>query len=132
VTVLDASAAIDLLLDAPPFATEVRERVVAARDDLHAPHLLDVEVAQVLRRFVLGGGIPVDRAERALERLGQLRINRYPHLRLLPRALELRRNLTAYDGVYVALAEALGASLLTRDARLARAARRFVEVTLVA
>lgn len=131
-TVLDASAAIDLLLDAPPFATEIRERVLAARDDLHAPHLLDVEVGQVLRRFVLGGRVRVDRAERALDRLGQLRIIRYPHLRLLPRALELRRNLTAYDGVYVALAEALGTPLLTRDARLAHGARRLVEVTLVA
>ncbi len=127
-TVLDASAAIDLLLDAPPFATRIREHVLAAGAGMHAPHLLDVEVAQVLRRFVLAGIIRIDRAERAIDRLGELPITRYPHLRLLPRALELRRNLTAYDATYVALAEALEVPLLTRDAGMARSARRLVEV----
>lgn len=127
-TVLDASAAVDLLLGAPPFAQAVEEQVLAARGGLHAPHLLDVEVAQVLRRFVLAGVLRQERAERAIERLGELSITRYPHLRLLPRAFELRRNLTAYDAVNVALAEALDVPLLTRDAGLARSARRLVRV----
>jgi predicted nucleic acid-binding protein len=128
VTVLDASAAVDLLLDAPPFATRIREHLLAAAAGMHAPHLLDAEVAQVLRRFVLAGVLRSDRAERAVERLGQLPITRYPHLALVQRALELRRNLTAYDAIYVALAEALGVPLLTRDAGIARSARRLIEV----
>jgi len=129
VIVLDGSAVVDLLLDVRPQADRIRQEVLGG--DLHAPHLLDVEVGQVLRRFVLAGALSEARARRAVEHLGWLPITRYPHHGFLERALGLLRNLTVYDAVYVALAEALDAPLLTRDAKLARAARHRVAVRLV-
>jgi len=128
VIVIDASAAVDLLLNAPPYADSIEERVRVRGGDLQAPHLIDAEVGQVLRRFVLSGALRLERAESAIGRLGQLRITRYPHLGLLHRAMQLRRNLTVYDALYVALAEALDAPLLTRDAGIARSAGRLVKV----
>jgi predicted nucleic acid-binding protein len=82
---------------------------------------MDVEVTQVLRRFVARGEIEPERARQALEDLADLPLQRYAHDVLLPRVWELRQNLTAYDAVYVALAEVLDAPLLTRDARILRA-----------
>jgi len=121
VIVLDASAAVELLV-----GTRLGERVAARIGDpatsLHAPHLVDLEVAQTLRRYLASGTLEPDRARRALEALGQLDLTRYPHDALLPRIWALRANLTAYDAAYVALAEALGGSLLTCDSKLARAA----------
>lgn len=129
--VLDASAVVDLLLDVSPHADRIRQEVLASEGDLHAPHLLDVEVGQVLRRFVLAGVLSEARARRAVEHLGWLPITRYPHHGFLDRAIGRFRNLTVYDAVYVVLAEALGAPLLTRDAKLARAARHRIAVRLV-
>jgi predicted nucleic acid-binding protein len=97
------------------------ERLLDAAESLHAPHLLDVEVAQILRRFVRHGELAADRARQALEDLASLPVERYSHEIVLCRAWELRENLTAYDAVYVALAEVLGATLLTRDTRISRA-----------
>jgi predicted nucleic acid-binding protein len=97
---------------------------------LHAPHLLDVEVAQVLRRYASLGEIDEHRGNEAVSDLLDFPIRRYPHDFLLPRAWSLRANFTAYDAVYVALAEALNARLLTRDRRLAAAVGRHVEVQL--
>jgi predicted nucleic acid-binding protein len=94
----------------------------AAEKTLHAAHLLDVEVAHVLRRYALAGDVSAKQGSEALEDLEDLSLRRYPHDVLLPRVWELRANLTAYDAVYVALAEALDAPLLTRDRRLAGAA----------
>jgi len=88
---------------------------------LHAPHLLDVEVAQVLRRYVREKTISEQRGEEALEDLGDLPLNRYPHDFLLPRVWKLRATLTAYDAVYIALAEVLDAPLLTCDNKIASA-----------
>jgi predicted nucleic acid-binding protein len=88
---------------------------------MHAPHLLDVEVAQVLRRFVASGALAAPRAAEALTDLADLPLTRYSHEILLPRIWSLRANLTAYDAAYVALAEALDATLLTADLRLLRA-----------
>ncbi len=82
---------------------------------LTVPHLLDVEVAQVLRRFVLRGELEHQRARQAIGDLLDLPLKRYPHERLLTRAFQLANNLTMYDAIYVVLAEALGATLLTRD-----------------
>ncbi len=86
---------------------------------LSAPPLLDLEVAQVLRRHVLRGGLSAERAEGALRDLSDLQIERYPHRLFLGRIWALRSNVTPYDAAYLALAEALDAPLLTTDARLA-------------
>lgn len=118
--VVDASALLEVLLRTPA-APQVEERLFASRETLHAPHLIDLEVAQVLRRYVQGGQMSAVRARQALDDLGALRLTRWPHDALLPRVWALRANLTAYDAAYVALAEALGAPLVTRDRRLATA-----------
>ena len=116
--VLDASAALDWLLQTAA-GQRIEQRIYSHRESLHAPHLLDLEVGQVLRRLVREGAVSAQRAEQAIEDLLDLRIARYPHFVLLPRIWQLRHNLSAYDAAYVALAENLGARLLTRDARLA-------------
>jgi predicted nucleic acid-binding protein len=87
--------------------------------DIHVPHVVDVEVLHALRGLVLGGKLGEDRAADALTDLADLRMNRYPHLPLMDRIWELRRNLSAYDAAFVALAEALAAPLVTCDAALA-------------
>jgi len=120
VIVLDASAVVELLLGTAA-GTVVQKRVSRRNESLHAPHLMDVEVAQVLRRFHASGAIDETRGREALEDLGDLDVARYPHDPLLVRVWQLRANLTAYDAVYVALAEALGAPLLTCDRRIATA-----------
>lgn len=119
--VVDASALLEILLRTPA-AEAVEQRLFAPGQSLHAPHLLDVEVAQVLRRYAAIGEIDPARGAAALADLADLPLRRYPHDMLLPRVWELRNNLTAYDAVYVALAEALDATLVTRDQRLAAAA----------
>lgn len=116
--VLDASAAMDLLLGLPPHAEAIAARVAREAPHLAAPHLVDVEVAQAFRRWVRGGRLGPDRAIEALEDLASLPLERYPHGPLLRRAFEFQENLTIYDGVYLALAEALEATLLTCDAAL--------------
>lgn len=118
--VLDASALVELLLGT------IRGRSIGARLadpalGLHAPHLVDVEVAQALRRYEREGDLDADSAASALEDLRSLDLERHAHEPLLDRVWALRQNLTAYDAVYVALAEALDTTLLTCDGRLARA-----------
>ena len=128
--VVDASALLEALLRTPA-AEAVGRRLFAARQTLHAPHLIDVEVAQVVRRYAASGEIDQERGRAALEDLADLPLRRYPHDFLLSRVWDLRNNLTAYDAVYVALAEALDAPLLTRDQRLAGAAGHHVRIELV-
>lgn len=114
--VLDASAAVELLLN-----TAAGRRIAArleAAGDIHCPHLIDVEIAQVLRRLAARGEISDDRAEFALARWTELEVERYPHAPFLDRIWKLR-NFSAYDAVYIALAEILSAPLLTGDQRLA-------------
>ena len=128
--VLDASAAVDWLVQTA--ATQrIESRIFSRNHSLHAPELLDLEVAQVLRRLVREGALSASRAEAAIEDLLDLRITRYPHSMLLPRIWQLRHNLSAYDAAYVVLAEKLGATLLTRDARLASAAGHSATVEVV-
>lgn len=128
--VLDASALIELLLRMPA-AAEVDARVRAAQATLHAPHLVDIEVTQVVRRFVAAGIIDQERGKAALDDLVAFPLRRYPHGHLLQRVWEMRSGLTAYDAVYVALAEALDVPLLTRDRRMATAAGQTARVYVV-
>jgi predicted nucleic acid-binding protein len=118
--VLDASAAIDWLLQTPA-GQRIEQRIYSRQETLHSVHLLDVEFAQVLRRLVHQGTLTARRAEEAIEDLAALRITRYAPGMLLQRIWRLRQNLTAYDAAYVALAERLQAPLITRDQRIASA-----------
>jgi predicted nucleic acid-binding protein len=116
--VVDASALLEVLLQTP-VAARLSRRIFAAGETLHAPHLLDVEIAQVLRRYARTGVISSKRGAEALTDLADFPLDRYPHSVLLPRIWQWRHNVTAYDAAYLALAEALDAPLLTRDRRLA-------------
>ena len=113
--VVDASALLEVLLNTPA-GQRIGDRLSAAGETLHAPHLVDLEVAQVLRRYTASGEMDARRGLQALEDLGDLPLVRYPHDLFLSRIWDLRDNLTAYG---VALAEALAAPLVTRDAALA-------------
>ena len=114
----DASIVLEMLLRTPR-GQRIEQRLFAESQLWCAPHLLDVEVAQVLRRYARAGELDERRGSEALQDLADLPIERYPHDVLLPRVWELRENLTAYDAVYVALAEVLDATLVTADRRLA-------------
>jgi predicted nucleic acid-binding protein len=127
--VLDASATIDWLLQTA-VGREIEERIYSRGESLHAPHLLDIEVAQVLRRLVREGSVSAPRADQAIQDLLDLRVTRYPHFVFLPRIWRLRDNFSAYDAVYVAVTEKLDATLITRDARLASASARLVSIEL--
>lgn len=116
--VVDASAMLEVLLNTSA-SKRIADRLFAAGETLHAPHLLDLEVAQVLRRYASSGEMEPQRGLQALEDLADLPVLRYPHDLFLSRIWELRANLTAYDAAYVALAEALVAPLVTRDGALA-------------
>jgi predicted nucleic acid-binding protein len=115
VIVVDASALAEALLCGGPAADRL------ADDDLHAPHLVDAEVASAVRGQLLGSVIEEHLAVAAIDTLARLELYRHPHVDLLPRAWELRANLTVFDALYVALAEALSVPLVTSDARLAQA-----------
>jgi predicted nucleic acid-binding protein len=116
--VIDASALLEILLNTDR-ADRLMERAFAGSEQMHAPQLLDIETTQVLRRLVRQKEITVVRAEQALDDLANLLIERHEHQTLIPRIWQLRDSLSAYDGAYVALAEALAAPLLTCDAKLA-------------
>ena len=118
--VLDASAVIEILLQTRA-GSSLTERLLSPDTALQAPYLLQVEVAQVLRRFCARGELQPERARQALADLLDFPVELHSHDLLLPRAWELRENLTVYDAVYIALAELLEAPLLTRDRRLAAA-----------
>jgi predicted nucleic acid-binding protein len=129
VIVLDASAVLEVVL-ATPAAPAILNRLVTVGETLHAPHLIDLEVLQVLRRYCATGEVSPVRAAEALADYLDFPMVRYPHDVLAVRIWELRENLTAYDAAYVALAEALSAPLVTRDRKLATAPghRALIEV----
>ena len=127
--VVDASALLEVLLRTPA-ARAIERRLFASGETLHAPHLIDVEVAQVIRRYAAHGDIDADRGQGALADMADMPMRRYAHDIFLPRIWGLRDNLTAYDAVYVALAEALDAPLLTRDGRLAGAVGHTARIEL--
>jgi predicted nucleic acid-binding protein len=128
--VLDASALLEILLRTP-LAERLMDRAFDASERLHAPQLLDVEVTQVLRRLVQRKELSIPRAEQALADLAQLVIDRHDHQSLIPRIWQLRDSLSAYDGSYVALAEALDAPLLTCDTKLAGARGHRATIELI-
>jgi predicted nucleic acid-binding protein len=128
--VLDASAVVDLLIKPATETTALRAGIRAA-SVVYAPHLMDAEVANTLRRHLLRGRIDQISARRALRILAAMRVTWWPHRSLLGRALALRDQLTAYDAIYVAVAEATGATLLTRDNRLARTTGHRARIELV-
>jgi len=127
---VDASVVLELLLRTPK-AGEIEDRLWKIGESLHAPEILDLEVAQVLRRYALAGLLTGERGREALLDLADLPIERYGHLALLPRIWELRHNVTAYDAAYLALAEALPARLITCDVRLASAPGHSARIELV-
>ena len=126
--VVDTSAVIAALAGRPPNHAVVER--LGGDGDLAAPHLLDVEVLHALRRLVLGHRLGEDRAADARDDLAALAITRYQHTLVADRVWELRHGLTAYDATFVALAELLGAPLVTCDARLARASGHRATVEL--
>ncbi len=127
--VLDASAAVDWLLQTPA-GQRIENRIYSRNETLHAPHLLDLEVTQVLRRLVQQGVVTAHRADEAIRDLLDLRVNRYAHFVLLPRIWQLRHNFSAYDAAYIVLAEKLGGTLVTRDRRLASPAGHAATIEL--
>jgi predicted nucleic acid-binding protein len=130
VIVLDASVMVDLLTKEAPETAHIRARL-ARELEVHVPHLVDVEVAHALRGLVLRDRLAAARARRAIRRFAILPLVRWSQTPLLSRVFALHDQLTAYDATYVALAEGLGATLLTRDARLARATGHRARVEVV-
>ena len=128
--VLDASAIVELTL-ATAAGRQVADRIADPAIALHVPHLVDVEVTQALRRCVASGDVHSDAATLAIAALRDLPLERHGHEALFDRVWALRRNLTAYDAVYVALAEALGAVLVTCDRKLARAPGGVAQIELI-
>ncbi len=115
--VLDASAAVEFVLGSRR-GRVVSKRIAPVGESVHAPHLIDLEVAQVLRRAAASGQASTDRLRSALEDFRAIPLERYPHDVFLPRIWQLRRNASAYDAVYLALSETLSAPLLTCDSAL--------------
>jgi predicted nucleic acid-binding protein len=128
--VLDASAAVELLLGLPRAAPQLRARLARAGETVHVPHVFDLEVVAAIRRHALRGALTEQRAQRALRALENLRATRYSHVPLRRRIWELRQNVTPFDAAYIALAVGLDAPLLTVDAALAGAAGARAEVVL--
>jgi predicted nucleic acid-binding protein len=118
--VVDASALLEFLLQTS-LGARVEARLFGKEDELHAPHLLDVEIAQGLRRLVRTGEVSSGRAEEAIADLTDVVLQRHAHLDLLDRAWKVRDNISAYDAMYVALAEAIAAPIVTCDSPLAKA-----------
>lgn len=119
--VLDASALLLILLGTARLPSDVES-------PLCAPSLIDVEVASALRRLERAGRIDASRAVDLVDALARSPIDRFPHEPILRRAWQWRHDVSAYDAIYVALAEALGATLWTADRRLARRVEDHVTV----
>lgn len=128
--VLDASAVVELLLNTAT-GQAVAKRMADPAIGVHVPHLVDVEVVQALRRLASLGELTAVEAQTAIDDLRSLDLQRHAHEPLLGRVWELRQNLSAYDAVYVALAEVLDTTVVTCDGRLARAPRAAKRVELI-
>jgi len=130
VIVVDASIASEILLSRPGAAVAL-ERLFGRTEDLHAPQLFDAEVAHVIRGARLDDDIGDEAGEMAISFLRAFPVTRHSHRPLLQRVWSLRRNVTAYDGMYVALAELLDAPLITRDRRLARSSGHSARIEFI-
>ena len=128
--VLDASGAVEFLLNTTR-GKRLAERLAYEAEVVHVPHLIDVEISQVLRRYVLRGALSERLGSTALHRWRSFDVERYPHEPFLDRVWQLRANFSAYDAVYVALAEALSAVLVTGDRKLAGAPGANVPIELL-
>ena len=128
--VLDASALLEFLLQTP-LGTRVEARLFSDAEELHAPHLVDVEIVQGLRRLVRTQEVPSGRASEALADLTDLDLHRHAHVDLAGRAWQMRDNISAYDAMYVALAEAIDAPLLTCDGPLANTRGHRAKIELI-
>lgn len=128
--VIDASVVFESLLGVERKAVAARAAVAAA-PALHAPHLVDIEVASSIRRAVRSGTVGGPAAIAALTALGAMAVERYPHGPFLPRIHQLRHSITSYDAAYIALAEALDAELVTCDAKLAGANGHRARIRLI-
>lgn len=124
--VLDASAVVDLLVGTERAAGVAQ--VLGTVTEAHAPELIDPEVIAVVRRWTLRGWLTVETGGRAVDEFDELALVRHRHVALRRRAWELRDRFSSHDACYVALAETLGAELLTTDDRLRRAAHGLVDV----
>jgi predicted nucleic acid-binding protein len=130
VIVVDASAALEVLLQTPA-APRIEARLFAPGETLHVPHLLDLEVVHLLRRYEAARVIDVQRGREAIDDLTAWPLTRYPHDLFLTRIWALRHYLTAYDAAYVALAETLDVTLVTCDTRLAASVGHRATIALV-
>lgn len=126
--VVDASALVEYLFRTPRALS--LGPVIEDSADLHVPSLADVEFASAVARLLVRRLITPERAAEALDDLGDLPLTRHGHLSLLPRTLSLRENFSTYDSIYVALAESLGAGLVTADEKLVTALRTHTRVKL--
>jgi predicted nucleic acid-binding protein len=126
--VADASAVLEVLLN-PPSATEIAQSLFAVGETIHVPHVIDLEVLQVLRRYARSE-MSSSRVEKARQVYGDIPLKRYSHKVLAPRIWGLRHNFTAYDAAYIALAEALDAPLITCDRALASNAGHRAKILL--
>jgi predicted nucleic acid-binding protein len=130
VIVVDASVLVEYVLRTPT-GLRLIERLRHPKERLCAPYLVDLEVAQTVRRWAFASLISGERGGKAMQHLAEVRVRRWSHKPLLPRIWELRHNLTAYDDAYVALAEGLRAPLLTCDRSLAEAPGITCKVELI-
>jgi predicted nucleic acid-binding protein len=130
VIVVDASAVLEFLLQTS-VGVRVEARLFRDEDELHAPHLVDVEVVQGLRRLVRMDQVSSGRADEAIADLTDLDLHRHPHVDLLRRAWRLRDNISAYDAMYVSLAEAIEATIVTCDSPLAKARGRRTRIEVI-
>jgi predicted nucleic acid-binding protein len=128
--VVDASALLELLLQTS-LGVRVEARLFRTDDELHAPHLLDVEIVQGLRRLVRSGEVSSSRAGDAIADLTDFDLHRHAHVDLLGRAWKLRDNISAYDAMYVALAEAIDAPVVTCDGPLSKAPGHRAQIELI-
>lgn len=127
-TVVDASALVNVLVD-DPVSVALVERLSEAA--LHAPAVIDFEVASALRGHAIGGRLDAAELTRATVDFAAIALTRYPLVPLMDRVLELRDNFTVYDASYIALAEALDAPIVTADSKLAEARRLGVVVEVI-
>jgi len=128
--VIDASVMVEVLLNTST-GMQISPFILSPGTTLHAPHLLDLEVAQALRRYRVLGELESTRTTEAIHTFQDFSITRYRHDLFLTRIWELRHNYTAYDAAYLALSEALGALFVTRNSALASTTRHRARVKLV-